>query len=232
MIVGVSIGMIPDDRNIFACKRPIVASAHRLIPRTIVRVEAEAIAFDIVFQPLSEGRMRLGIEVNHVLWVLGLIVSAYHVEVEVALYLRYERASLHKIFRAQQSYLLTIPKGEDDVAFRLYARQGEGSCYLQHRTHARCVIVGTIIYLVALKVGVGANVVEVSAHDGILCSVAPGYHCQHVSHIQSAVCALLQYSYRVGVHLPRLTFLPFHAISAEGLFIVFGHRLYAPLFKQ
>ena len=87
VVVRMCIGVIPDDRNTQLGKSSVVATAHRLVPRTIVRVEFQTVSHDVVLQPFTEHRISFCIEVNHVLRVGFVVVTANHVVVQVTLYL-------------------------------------------------------------------------------------------------------------------------------------------------
>ena len=98
MIVGMTVGMIPDDRNAGQGERGIVTSTYRIVPRTIVGLQLQVVAGDILFKPIAESRMGGCVEVDHMLRSFGLVVTSYHVEVEIALYLFKERTMLYEIF--------------------------------------------------------------------------------------------------------------------------------------
>ena len=100
MIVRMTIRMVPDDRNIQKSERSVIAPPYRLIPRTIIRSQIQAIFLDIVFQPIAKHRMRFRIEIND-MHRLGLVfITANHVVIQIPLHLIHLQECLHEIFGA------------------------------------------------------------------------------------------------------------------------------------
>ena len=61
-------------------------------------MQLQSVAGDVPFQPFAEGRMGGCVEVDYVLRLFGLVVTPYHVEVEITLYLFEKRAVLYEMF--------------------------------------------------------------------------------------------------------------------------------------
>jgi len=93
-----AVGVIPDDGDAGTGERGIVASAHGVVPGTVVGLQLQSVAGDVPFQPFAEGRMGSCVEVDYVLRLFGLVVTPYHVEVEITLYLFEKRAVLYEMF--------------------------------------------------------------------------------------------------------------------------------------
>ena len=130
MIVGMTVGMIPDNRNAGQGERGIVTSAHRIVPRTVVGLQLQVVTGDILFKPIAESGMGGCVEVDHMLRLFRLVVTSYHVKVEITLYLFKERTMLYEIFRAEQSLFFSVPKSEDDVSQWLLSAEDKRMCYL------------------------------------------------------------------------------------------------------
>ena len=91
VVIRMGIRVIPNDGNILQSKRPVVAASYGAVPSPVVRFQFQIISGDGIFQPLTEHRMRLGIEINHVFGLLRFVITPYHVEVQVSFDLVYER---------------------------------------------------------------------------------------------------------------------------------------------
>ena len=93
-----AVGVIPDDGDAGTGERGIVTSAHGVVPGTVVGLQLQSVAGDVPFQPFAEGRMGGCVEVDYVLRLFGLVVTPYHVEVEITLYLFEKRTVLYEMF--------------------------------------------------------------------------------------------------------------------------------------
>lgn len=99
MVVFVPIGVIPDDGDVVLCKGAVVAAPYGSVPRTVVRAEVETVGFDVLLEPIAKGGVGFGVEIDHVCRVGFVVVSANHVEVEVAFDAFQLRKAVHKILR-------------------------------------------------------------------------------------------------------------------------------------
>lgn len=86
VIVGMAVGMIPDDGDVTFRERSVVAAAYRTVPGTVIRLELQAVFLHIVFEPFAESGMGLGVEIDHMFRFRLVVVAADHVEVDVAFY--------------------------------------------------------------------------------------------------------------------------------------------------
>ena len=86
VIVGMTVGMIPDDGDVTFCERSVVAAAYRTVPGTVIRLELQPVLLHIVFEPFTESGMGLGVEIDHMFRFRLVVVAADHVEVDVAFY--------------------------------------------------------------------------------------------------------------------------------------------------
>lgn len=153
VVIRMPVGVIPDDGDAYLGERTVVATAYRVIPWAIIRSEVQAVFLDIVLQPVAKHGVGLGVEINHVGRFRLVIITAYHVEVQVTFHVLDLRKRLHEGFRTEKTFLLPIPKGENDRALRLLAGSQECSRYLEDGGYAGGVIVGTIVDLVAVNIG-------------------------------------------------------------------------------
>ena len=131
VVIRMPVGVIPDDGDAYLGERTVVATAYRGIPWAIIRSEVQAVFLDIVLQPVAKHRVGLGVEINHVGRLRLVIITAYHVEVQVTFHVLDLRKRLHEGFRTEKTFLLPIPKGENDRALRLLAGSQECSRYLE-----------------------------------------------------------------------------------------------------
>ena len=87
VVVGLCVGVIPDDWHTLEVERALVAASNGVVPWTVAGVELERISVYVVLEPVAESGMSVSIEVYHVCGVLRLVVATHHVEVEIALHL-------------------------------------------------------------------------------------------------------------------------------------------------
>ena len=132
VIIGVCVGMIPNDRNTELGKSTIIATTYRLIPRTIVRVKFQTISYDVILQPVTEHWISFCIEVYEMFWVGFVVVTTNHIVVQVTFHFTDFRINLCEILRAEQAFFFTIPESEDGSAFRLFTSGKECTGYLQY----------------------------------------------------------------------------------------------------
>lgn len=102
------------------------------------------------------------VKVAHQLRVVGR-AAANHVEVQVAFHLINKFAVRHKMARTQQALFLAVPKSKDNRTLRLFAAHDEGTRHLQHRHHARSIVVGPIVNAIVGNVGKRSLMVVVCA---------------------------------------------------------------------
>ena len=62
VVVGLCVGVIPDDRHTLDVERTLVAASYGVVPLTIAGVELERISVDVVLEPVAERRMSVSIE--------------------------------------------------------------------------------------------------------------------------------------------------------------------------
>ena len=98
VVIGMSVCVVPDDGDVAQGKRSIVTSSRGAVPGAVVRLQAQAVACNVLLQPVAEYGVGGGVEVDNVLRLLGLIVTAYHVEIEITFHLADERTALYKVF--------------------------------------------------------------------------------------------------------------------------------------
>ena len=91
-------------------KRSIVTSSRGAVPGAVVRLQAQAVACNVLLQPVAEYGVGGGVEVDNVLRLLGLIVTAYHVEIEITFHLADERPALYKVLLSRAIPFLPHPK--------------------------------------------------------------------------------------------------------------------------
>ena len=87
MIIRMSIGVIPNDRNTQLGESTVIATSHRIVPCTVVRLQLQAESFDIFLQPVAECLISSCVEVNEMLRLGFVVVAANHVVVQVPLHL-------------------------------------------------------------------------------------------------------------------------------------------------
>ena len=160
--------------------------------------------------------------------MLLVVVAAYHVKVQVALYLAHVGEHLGEIARAEQTFLFTVPEGEVSGAFGLLSGSQEGAGDLQDGGHARGVVVCPVVDFVTVQHRVNSQVVIMRADDHDFIFLFPLDFHQHVAHGVFLVHPLADLGDGVGVHLQPSRFLPFHAVGLERLEIVFEDRLQSP----
>ena len=85
--IGVSLGVIPYNRNSVLGKPGIVATADGLVPCTIIGDKGEAAQFHILFKPIAESGMRGRIEIGYMLGIIDRS-TAYHIKVHIGRNLR------------------------------------------------------------------------------------------------------------------------------------------------
>ena len=87
VIVGMAIRVIPYNRYAHAREGAVVATSDRVVPRPIVGCQIEVIGLDLLLQPIAKLRLRLRVEIDHVVGLRLVVVTADHIEIEVALHL-------------------------------------------------------------------------------------------------------------------------------------------------
>lgn len=100
IVVGLCVGVIPDDRHTLEVERALVAASDGVVPWTIAGVELERISVDVVLEPVAEHGMSVSIEVDHICGVLRLVVATHHVEVEISLHLADVSIMIDEVLRA------------------------------------------------------------------------------------------------------------------------------------
>lgn len=100
VVVGLCVGVKPDDGHTLEVKRALVAASDWVVPWTIAGIELERISVDVVLEPVAEYGMSVSIEVYHVCGVLRLVVATHHVEVEISLHLADVSIMIDEILRA------------------------------------------------------------------------------------------------------------------------------------
>ena len=146
-----------------------------------------------------------GCEEIHQVWAVG--AAAHHVEVEITLNLIHMRIVLRKIARAQQSLLLTVPKCKYHGTLGLYTTRHKRLHYLQNCRYTRCIVISSIVYLVALKVGIHTLMVEMSTYHNHLVGFLSWQYCKHIAKMQGLMHLFLNLGYRIGFNKKARTTL-------------------------
>ena len=171
--------------------------------------------------------MGLGVEINHVGRLRLVIITAYHVEVQVTFHVLDLRKRLHEGFRTEKTFLLPIPKGENDRALRLLAGSQECSRYLEDGRYAGGVIVGAIVDLVAVQHRIDTQMIVMRSHDHDLVRILALYLTQDI--IQGKFLentGLLDSRYGIRLHLPAgPSLLAFHMVSLKRMVIRVSYRV-------
>ena len=145
----------------------------------------------IRLEPLANLRMRSRIEVHQIATVCA---ATHHIEVQIALHVPHILIDIGEVARAEQSELLAIPECEHDSALRCCTTRHESLHNLQHGSHARRIVVGAIVYLVAFDVVVHALMGEMRTHNNHFVGFLAWQHREHIAQIHSAVHLLLYLS--------------------------------------
>ena len=125
-----------------------------------------------------------------------------------------------EVARTEQSELLAVPECEHDSALRRCTTRHESLHNLQHGSHTRRVVVGTVVNLVAFDVVVHAFMVEMRTNNNHFVSLLARQHREHIAQIHSAVHLLLYLSDRISLNEVAYTTLQLlHGASLEGLFV-------------
>ena len=199
-------------------ERLLVAAANGILPSTIVGFEsAELIFIDVVLEPLAQFGMSRSEEVHQ---ILAACTAAHHVEIEIALHLRYFCEMVGEVLRTEQSLLLTVPESEHYSTLGLCSTRYKCLHNLQHGSNARSIVVGTIVYLVASDVVVHALMVEMCAHHNIFVSLLAGQHSEHIAKRHRLIYTFLNLGYRVSIDIVAHTSLQLlHSASLKRLFV-------------
>ena len=153
------------------------------------------------------------------LGILRLIVAANHIKVQISFDLINERTLLHKVFRSEKPFLLSVPKSKNYIPFRLLSAYHKGLGYLQHRRYSGSIIIGTIVDLVAIQSGINAQMVEMCTYYHIFIRLLSGNHTQYVVHRQLLMHHLFQFGNGVRVHFQSSFLLAFFPVSIKRLII-------------
>ena len=167
MVVRMTVGVIPDNRDVAPSKRTVVASADWLVPWVVNGREIQFIGLDVVFQPFAERRVGFGVEIVDQRRTALVAVPPNHVIIQVGFYAVDFGERLHKILRTQQPLLLSVPKSKDDGALRLHAGGQKSLCYLQHGRNTGSVVVCPVVDLVSVQCRVEAQMVIMRPDDDI-----------------------------------------------------------------
>ena len=213
-----SASVIPHDGHSLKMERLLVAAANGILPSTIVGFEsAELIFIDIVLEPLTQFGMSRSEEVHQ---ILAACTAAHHVEIEIALHLRYFCEMVGEVLRTEQSLLLTVPESEHYSTLGLSSTRYKCLHNLQHGSNARSIVVGTIVYLVASDVVVHALMVEMCAHHNIFVSLLAGQHSEHIAKRHRLIYTFLNLGYRVGIDIETHAALELlHSASLKRLLV-------------
>ena len=202
-----SASVIPHDGHSLKMERLLVAAANGILPSTIIGLEgAELIFIDIALEPLAKFWMSRSEEVHQ---ILAACTAAHHVEVEIALHLRHFCKMVGEVLRTEQSKFLTVPKSEHYCTFGLYSTRYKCLHNLQHGSHARSIVVGTIVYLVASHVVVHALMIKMSAHHNILVGLLARQHSEHITKRHRLIYTFLNIGNRVGIDIETHATLQF-----------------------
>ena len=199
-------------------ERLLVAAANGILPSTIVGFEsAELIFIDVVLEPLAQFGMSRSEEVHQ---ILAACTAAHHVEVEIALHLRHFTEMVGEVLRTEQSKLLAVPESKHNSTFGLCSTRYKGFHNLQHGSHARSIVVGTIVYLVASQVVVHAFVVEMCTYHNKLVSLLARQHSEHIAKRHRLIYTFLNIGNRVSIDIVAHTSLQLlHIASLKRLFV-------------
>ena len=152
--------------------------------------------------------------------------AAHHIEVEVALHVLHVLIVVGEVARTEQSELLAVPECEHDSALRRCATRHESLHYLQHCSHARRIVVGSVVYLVAFEVAVHALMVEMCTHNNHFIGLLARQHREHIAKVHRAVHLLLYLRNRVSLNeVAHATLQLLHSASLERLLIRLEERL-------
>ncbi len=151
------------------------------------------------------------------------IVASYHVEVHVTLHPLDFGEVLDKVLRTEQTFLLSIPKGEYYGLLRLLPGSHEGLENLKYGLHTRSIVVCSVEDFVALKQGVVSQMVVVCTHNDNLLRVLSFYLGKYVAHWGCAVWLFLQ---------PFYLHVVYRKLGIPTLRGVDRKRLFVSIFKE
>ena len=146
--------------------------------------------------------------------------AAHHVEVQVALHLLHILVGISEVARTEQSELLAVPECEHDSALRRCTTRHESLHNLQHGSHTRRIVVGTVVNLIAFDVVVHALMVEMRTNNNHFVRLLARQHREYIAQIHSAVHLLLYLRNRICLNeVAYATLQLLHSASLEGLFV-------------